>query len=103
MGITLGAELRHLRQERGFVPSGGGWTYASSALEISRIESGLVRLKETDVLDLLSRYGVTDAKTIDGFRQLAREADRSGCGIDSRTIFPADCLRTPVLSSQRRR
>ncbi|MET8150598.1 helix-turn-helix domain-containing protein [Actinoplanes sp. NPDC049668] len=58
--IRLGARLRRLRQARGIGRDTAGWEIRGSGSKISRMELGRVPLKERDIEDLLTLYGVDD-------------------------------------------
>jgi transcriptional regulator with XRE-family HTH domain len=58
--IALGAQLRQLREGRGVSREEAGEAIRASGAKISRMERGRVGLKERDVRDLLTFYGVTD-------------------------------------------
>jgi len=56
--IQLGAHLRRLRQSREVSREAAGWEIRASESKISRMELGRVPVKERDVADLLTFYGV---------------------------------------------
>jgi hypothetical protein len=58
--IQLGAHLRRLRLSRAVSREAAGWEIRASESKISRIELGRVPVKERDVADLLTFYGVGD-------------------------------------------
>lgn len=58
--MLVGAHLRTLREERGLSRDEAGYSIRASGSKISRMELGRVTLKERDVADLLTLYGVTD-------------------------------------------
>jgi hypothetical protein len=75
--IQLGARLRRLRQAADVTREDAGWHIRGSGSKISRMELGRVPLKERDVADLLTLYGVGDQDRAD-LMQLAREANTPG-------------------------
>jgi uncharacterized protein DUF5753/helix-turn-helix protein len=76
--ILLGAQLRRLREGRAITREDAGWEIRASGSKISRMELGRVSFKERDVSDLLSLYGVTDAKEREALLELARQANSPG-------------------------
>ena len=58
--IRLGTKLRRLREAAGITPEDAGFEIRASRSKISRLENGRVKLKNRDVTDLLTLYGVTD-------------------------------------------
>lgn len=58
--IALGAQLRQLREAREISREEAGEAIRGSGAKIGRMERGRVGLKERDVADLLTFYGVTD-------------------------------------------
>jgi hypothetical protein len=76
--MMLGSHLRRLREDAGVSRTDAGWAIRSSESKISRLELGRVGFKVRDVEDLLSLYGVTEARERDRLLQLAREANDPG-------------------------
>ena len=76
--MLLGQQLRRLREARNISRERAGWEIRSSGSKISRIELGRVRLKERDIADLLTLYGVTDTAERDAMLSLARQANVPG-------------------------
>jgi hypothetical protein len=72
--ILLGAHLRRLRENRGLTRAEAGEAIRSSESKISRMELARVGLKERDVLDLLTLYGVCDPEERTAVLARAREA-----------------------------
>ena len=58
--MRLGGQLRRLREAAGVTPEEAGFEIRASRSKISRLENGRVKLKNRDVSDLLTFYGVTD-------------------------------------------
>ena len=76
--IALGGQLRQLRAARGIAREAAGDAIRGSGAKISRMERGRVGLKERDVLDLLTLYGVTDPAERDQILSLVRRATTPG-------------------------
>ncbi|MEV5968213.1 helix-turn-helix transcriptional regulator [Kribbella sp. NPDC051952] len=76
--MMLGSHLRRLRERAEVSRTDAGWAIRGSESKISRLELGRVGFKERDVEDLLSLYGVTEARERDRLLQLAREANDPG-------------------------
>ncbi len=76
--MMLGSHLRRLRERAGVSRTDAGWAIRASESKISRLELGRVGFKERDVEDLLSLYGVTEARERDRLLELAREANNRG-------------------------
>ncbi|MER7243557.1 helix-turn-helix transcriptional regulator [Kribbella sp. NPDC000426] len=76
--VILGAHLRRMRAAAGISRSDAGWEIRSSESKISRMELGRVGLKERDVGDLLSLYGLDDDEERERLLRLAREANNPG-------------------------
>ena len=57
--MRLGGQLRRLREAAGVTPEEAGFEIRASRSKISRLENGRVKLKNRDVSDLLTFYGVT--------------------------------------------
>jgi Domain of unknown function (DUF5753)/Helix-turn-helix domain len=76
--LLLGTQLHRFREAAGVSPEAAGFEIRASRSKISRMENGRVRFKERDVTDLLTLYGVTDAKTRDGMVELVRQANAPG-------------------------
>ncbi|WP_433169400.1 helix-turn-helix domain-containing protein [Kribbella sp. CA-247076] len=76
--MMLGSHLRRLRERAGVSRSDAGWAIRASESKISRLELGRVGFKVRDVEDLLSLYGVTEARERERLLELAREANNRG-------------------------
>ncbi len=76
--MMLGSHLRELRERADVTRTDAGWAIRASESKISRLELGRVGFKERDVSDLLTLYGVQDARERDRLLQLAREANDPG-------------------------
>jgi transcriptional regulator with XRE-family HTH domain len=75
--IMLGTQLRNLRESRGFSAHDAARAIRASDSKISRIELGRSAIREIDVLDLLTFYGV-DPDEREQFLALAEQASRPG-------------------------
>jgi transcriptional regulator with XRE-family HTH domain len=75
--IMLGTQLRNLRESRGISAHEAAKAIRASDSKISRIELGRSAIREIDVLDLLTFYGV-DPEEREQFLALAEQANRPG-------------------------
>jgi transcriptional regulator with XRE-family HTH domain len=75
--ILLGTQLRRLRESRGITAQAAAKAIRGSESKISRIELGRNSIREIDVLDLLSFYGV-GAVEREQLLTLAEQANRPG-------------------------
>jgi transcriptional regulator with XRE-family HTH domain len=75
--ILLGVQLRRLREARGITAQAAAKAIRGSESKISRIELGRNAIREIDVLDLLTFYGV-DATEREQLLNLAEQANRPG-------------------------
>jgi transcriptional regulator with XRE-family HTH domain len=75
--MMLGAQLRSLRESRGISAHDAAKAIRASDSKISRIELGKSAIREIDVLDLLTFYGV-DPDEREQFLTLAEQASRPG-------------------------
>jgi transcriptional regulator with XRE-family HTH domain len=75
--IMLGQQLRNLRESRGISAHDAAKAIRASDSKISRIELGKSAIREIDVLDLLTFYGV-DPDEREQFLTLAEQASRPG-------------------------
>jgi transcriptional regulator with XRE-family HTH domain len=73
----LGMQLRKLRESRGITAADAAKAIRGSESKISRIELGKSAIREIDVLDLLTFYGV-DPSEREQFLTLAEQASRRG-------------------------
>ena len=74
----LGAELRRLREQKGFTADDVAQQLLVSQSKISRLENGRRSISQRDVRDLCTVYGVTDEVLIDGLMKMARESRQRG-------------------------
>ena len=73
--ILLGSQLRRLREVRGITARQAASKIRASESKISRIELGRNAIREIDVLDLLTLYGVAPAER-EELARLRRENHR---------------------------
>ena len=74
----LGAQLRRLREAAEISRGEAGFAIRGSESKISRLELGRVGLKERDVADLLTMYGVTDQADRDLFLEMVAHSNQPG-------------------------
>ncbi len=75
--ILLGTHLRRLRESRGITAKQAAGKIRASESKISRIELGRNAIREIDVLDLLTLYGV-EAREREQLLILAEQSNRPG-------------------------
>jgi transcriptional regulator with XRE-family HTH domain len=76
--IILGNQLRRLREAAEISPADASQRIRGSKSKISRLELGRVGLKERDVDDLLTFYGVTDPAERGQFLEMVRQSNEPG-------------------------
>ena len=76
--MLVGIQLHRFREAAGVTPEQAAYEIRGSRSKISRMENGLVRLKERDVTDLLTLYGITDEDTRSSLVTLTRQANTPG-------------------------
>ncbi|MGZ0147881.1 helix-turn-helix domain-containing protein [Kribbella sp. WER1] len=76
--MVLGGHLWRMRMAAGISRSDAGWEIRSSESKISRMELGRVGLRERDVSDLLTLYGLDDDEERERLLELARQANNPG-------------------------
>ncbi|MBV9730550.1 MAG: helix-turn-helix domain-containing protein [Pseudonocardiales bacterium] len=89
MRITLGAQLRRLREASGITPEAAGHAIRASHAKINRMELGRVGVKERDVADLLTLYGMTNEQEREVLLALARRSTVPGWWQHYRDILPS--------------
>ena len=87
--ILLGSQLRRLREGRGITAQAAARAIRGSESKISRIELGRNAVREIDVADLLSLYGVTDAAEREQLLALASQANQPGWWYRYNDILPS--------------
>jgi transcriptional regulator with XRE-family HTH domain len=75
--ILLGSQLRRLRESRGITARQAAGKIRASESKISRIELGRNAIREIDVLDLLTLYGV-EAREREQLLTLAEQSNKPG-------------------------
>jgi transcriptional regulator with XRE-family HTH domain len=76
--IVLGSALRRYREVAGLTLEQAADTIRATHSKVSRVENGRVAVKQRDVADLLTLYGVTDAAERERLLLLARQASAQG-------------------------
>jgi hypothetical protein len=76
--IVLGAQLRRLREGAEISRADAGYSIRGSESKISRLELGRVSLKERDVADLLTMYGVSDERERAAFLDMVKRSNEPG-------------------------
>jgi transcriptional regulator with XRE-family HTH domain len=87
--ILLGSQLRRLREGRGISAQAAARAIRGSESKISRIELGRNAVREIDVADLLTLYGVTDPEEREQLLTLASQANRPGWWYRFNDILPS--------------
>jgi transcriptional regulator with XRE-family HTH domain len=86
--ILVGAQLRRLREAKKISLEEAGYVIRASHSKISRLETGRVRFKDRDIVDLLTHYGVTDEAEREKLRELANRANFPGWWRDYSDVLP---------------
>jgi transcriptional regulator with XRE-family HTH domain len=86
--IALGVQLRRLREERGISREEAGDAIRGSHAKISRMELARVKVKERDLIDLLTRYGITNTEEREQLLALARQANSPGWWHQYHDVLP---------------
>jgi len=87
--MRLGSQLRRLREAAGITPEEAGSRIRGSRSKISRLENGRVKLKNRDVTDLLTLYGVTDEALRSKFLTLVTRSNGPDWWAEYGDILPA--------------
>jgi transcriptional regulator with XRE-family HTH domain len=87
--IRLGTRLRRLREARGVTAQDAAKAIRGSESKISRIELGRHAVREVDVDDLLTLYGVTDPAEREALLALAGQASAPAWWRAHSDILPA--------------
>lgn len=88
MRILLGVRLRRLREASRISVDEAGYVLRASPSKISRLENGRVSVKDRDIVDLLTFYGVTDEAQREELRALAARANSRSWWHDYSDILP---------------
>ena len=76
--LLLGAQLRRLRESQGISAHDAAGAIRGSESKISRIELGRNAVREIDIADLLTLYGITDKAEREQLLSLASRANQPG-------------------------
>ncbi len=76
--LLLGAQLRRLRESQGISAHDAAQAIRGSESKISRIELGRNAVREIDIADLLTLYGITDKAEREQLLSLASRANQAG-------------------------
>lgn len=76
--LLLGAQLRRLRESQGISAHDAAQAIRGSESKISRIELGRNAVREIDIADLLTLYGITDKTEREQLLSLASRANQPG-------------------------
>jgi len=93
--ILLGSQLRQLREAKEIRPEEAARAIRGTTSKISRIELGRSAVREIDIADLLTLYGVTDPAEREQLLTLAAEATQPGWWHRYNDILP-DWLQTYI-------
>jgi transcriptional regulator with XRE-family HTH domain len=86
--ILLGTQLRRLREARGVTAQDAARAIRGSESKISRIELGRTSVREVDIIDLLSLYGITDPEEREELLTLAGQANQPGWWHQYQDVLP---------------
>ena len=87
--ILLGTQLRRLREARGITAQEAAREIRASESKISRIELGRNAVREIDIADLLSLYGITDRTEREQLLSLASQANQPGWWHRYQDVLPS--------------
>src|SRR6202451_3722239 len=87
--ILLGTQLRRLREARGITAQEAARAIRGSESKISRIELGRNAVREIDIADLLSLYGISDRTEREQLLSLASRANQPGWWQQYQDVLPA--------------
>ena len=87
--ILLGTQLRHLREARGITAQQAARAIRGSESKISRMELGRNAVREVDIADLLTLYGISDPAEREQMLLLASHANQPGWWHRYQDILPA--------------
>src|ERR1700675_1499507 len=87
--LLLGAQLRRLRESRGISAQEAARAIRGSESKISRIELGRNAVREIDIADLLTLYGITDRTEREQLLSLASRANQPGWWQRYQDVLPA--------------
>jgi transcriptional regulator with XRE-family HTH domain len=87
--MILGRQLHDLREKAGLSYEQAAEAIYASAWTIRRMERAEGGLKPLSVKGLLAAYGITDAREVDAFLALAREASKPGWWHSYSDVLPS--------------
>ncbi|HTP17337.1 MAG TPA: helix-turn-helix transcriptional regulator [Streptosporangiaceae bacterium] len=87
--ILLGTQLRRLRESRGVTAQEAARAIRGSESKISRIELGRNAVREVDIADLLTLYGISDPAEREQMLSLASQANQPGWWHRYQDILPS--------------
>jgi transcriptional regulator with XRE-family HTH domain len=87
--MLVGGRLFRLREARGISREEAAGAIRASTSKISRMERGRIGLKQRDVADLLTLYGVTDETEYQEMLELAKQANAPGWWQPYSDVVPA--------------
>src|SRR5271170_5812581 len=87
--ILLGTQLRRLREARGITAQQAARAIRGSESKISRIELGRTSVREIDIVDLLSLYGITGLAEREELLTLAAQANQPGWWHPYQDVLPS--------------
>jgi transcriptional regulator with XRE-family HTH domain len=87
--LLLGAQLRRLRDARGISAQEAARAIRGSESKISRIELGRNTVREIDIADLLTLYGITDRTEREQLLTLASRANQPGWWHQYHDVLPS--------------
>ena len=87
--ILLGTQLRRLREARGITAQEAAREIRASESKISRMELGRNAVREVDIADLLSLYGITDPAEREQLLSLASQANQPGWWHRYQDVLPS--------------
>lgn len=97
--IALGTRLRQLREERGISREAASDAIRGSHAKLSRMERAKVKVKESDLTCLLTRYGITNTEEREQLLALARQANSPGWWQQYNDVVP-DWFETYICLEQ---
>jgi transcriptional regulator with XRE-family HTH domain len=86
--MLLGTQLRRLREGRQIPQSAAAQAIRGSRIQLLRMEQGRSRVREADVTDLPTLYGVTDAEERQAILELTAHANQPGWWQSYRDVLP---------------
>jgi transcriptional regulator with XRE-family HTH domain len=87
--ILLGTQLRRLREARGVSAQEAARAIRGSESKISRIELGRTSVREVDIIDLLSLYGISDSAEREELLTLVGQANQPGWWHQYQDVLPS--------------